>query len=340
MDPPRQFQYQALSSARSTRLITLFPALQNESDIHIELWESSIVSKVEYEALSYTWGDQVPTRDVICNGMALKITQNVDQALRRLRGNECQQRTLWIDALCINQQDETEKAAQVSVMGLVYSRAKQVNVWLGHATAAMEKVLELTRLMGEGKSALDIVNVQHIPELVDGLEQLSSAPYWTRLWTIQEVSLSKSCLVYLGNAEPLEMWSFQLYLRDLESHLDAERERLGLEKDPEALDPMDRRRESPTTALSLHFPGSAVFPGPLYAVFAYDQEGQRPHDMVFACRDIFPDSFGKIVVDYQRPMSDILSELSVWLISSMSDLGKFLNLISICPQFPGRLRGL
>ncbi|KAK8062394.1 HET-domain-containing protein [Apiospora hydei] len=334
MDLPQQYQYQALSSAKSTRLITLFPAPQHESDIHIELWESPIASKVEYEAVSYTWGDQVPTRDSICNGMTLKVTENVDQALRRLRSNEGQQRTLWIDALCINQQDEAEKTAQVSEMGLIYSRAKQVNVWLGHATAAMERVLELTRLMGEGQSAPDIVNAQHIPELVDGLEQLSSAPYWTRLWTIQEVALSKNCLVYLGNAEPLEMWGFQLYLRDLESHIDAEWERLGLEKDPEALAPMYRKRESPTTALTLHFPGSAVFLDHYMLYLLMTKKARDPHDMVFACRDIFPDSFGKIIVDYHRDMSDILRELSAWLISSMSDLGKFLDLVSTCPPVP------
>ncbi|KAK7959559.1 uncharacterized protein PG986_004413 [Apiospora aurea] len=179
------------------------------------------------------------------------------------------------------------------------------------------------------------MTVQRIPELVDGLEQLSSAPYWTRLWTIQEVALSKNCLVYLGNAEPLEMWGFQLYLRDLESHIDAEWERLGLEKDPEALDPMHRSRESPSTALSLHFPGSAVFLDHYMLYLLMTKKARNPHDMVFACRDIFPDSFGKIVVDYHRDMSDILRELSVWLISSMSDLGKFLDLVSTCTPVPG-----
>ncbi|KAK7999231.1 hypothetical protein PG991_014906 [Apiospora marii] len=145
MPPSQQFQYQPLGSARSTRLITLFPApaSQRDSEIIIELSECALESTIEYEALSYTWGDQQPSRDITCNGAMLRVTENVHLALRRLRSDQGQQRTLWIDALSINQQDEAEKTAQVSEMGLIYTRAKRVNVWLGYPTEVMVKFFDL-----------------------------------------------------------------------------------------------------------------------------------------------------------------------------------------------------
>jgi hypothetical protein len=43
-----------------------------------------------------------------------------------------------------------------------------------------------------------ISGVEHITLLKDGLEQLCSHPYWTRVWTVQEVALSENCWIYLG----------------------------------------------------------------------------------------------------------------------------------------------
>ncbi|CAJ2505370.1 Uu.00g127640.m01.CDS01 [Anthostomella pinea] len=104
-----------------------------------------------YEALSYTWGspEKMDTAMVeniakrrdsfsgplgIATGVSrapsLNITRNLSEALRHLRKPD-QRRTLWIDAISINQNDFQERSDQVARMGLVYSLASRVVAWLG-----------------------------------------------------------------------------------------------------------------------------------------------------------------------------------------------------------------
>ncbi|KAK7995355.1 hypothetical protein PG990_014128 [Apiospora arundinis] len=332
MAPSRRFQYEVLQGARSTRLITLSPARQRESDIRIELSEYPFDSTVEYEALSYAWGGQKPTRDITCNGMLLRITENVEMALRRLRSSKGRQRILWIDALSINQQDEAEKSAQVSQMGLIYSQAKRVNIWLGRATTASTgKVFEFLRLMTENK-APRVANAR-IPELREGFHQLCSAPYWTRLWTIQEVISNENCWVYLGNGKPIAMISFSVMLYELEKDINVNWEPL-FAPNTGALYPASMGRRSASMATILHTPGLTH---PLNVEVLYrlmDKKAQIPHDSVFACRALFPNSFGQISVDYQRDLSDILRELSARVIPELRDLGAFLSLVTLCLPVP------
>ncbi|KAK6836659.1 hypothetical protein PG987_007154 [Apiospora arundinis] len=327
MAPSRRFQY------------------ERENDIRIELSEYPFDSTVEYEALSYAWGGQKPTRDITCNGMLLRITENVEMALRRLRSSKGRQRILWIDALSINQQDEAEKSAQVSQMGLIYSQAKRVNIWLGRATTASTgKVFEFLRLMTENKAPRVTLkppkayNTIHflparIPELREGFHQLCSAPYWIRLWTIQEVISNENCWVYLGNGKPIAMISFSVMLYELEKDINVNWEPL-FAPNTGALYPASMGRRSASMATILHTPGLTH---PLNAEVLYrlmDKKAQIPHDSVFACRALFPNSFGQISVDYQRDLSDILRELSARVIPELRDLGAFLSLVALCLPVP------
>ncbi|KAL9584240.1 MAG: hypothetical protein Q9212_002244 [Teloschistes hypoglaucus] len=60
----------------------------------------------------------------------LAVTENLATALRHLRWT-AKTRDLWIDAICINQQNFAERGAQVAMMGSIYANASQVLVWLG-----------------------------------------------------------------------------------------------------------------------------------------------------------------------------------------------------------------
>lgn len=152
------FEYQALHHAESIRVIELFPALNRDKPIIINLLESLPNSPFHYEALSYTWDDQTPTRDIICNEASLRVTDNVFQALRQLRSGKGQRRNLWIDAICINQKDQAEKTSQVSMMGNIYARADRVNVWLSRSTEAMRALFEYVRLSTGSKLSFDRVS--------------------------------------------------------------------------------------------------------------------------------------------------------------------------------------
>ncbi|KAK6450642.1 hypothetical protein FP744_10006892 [Trichoderma asperellum] len=84
-----------------------------------------------YKALSYVWGRG--RRDhpkVLVNGYAVKVTNNLETALRHLR-EEDDDIVLWVDALCINQNSTAERSSQVSQMRSIYSMASQVIIFLG-----------------------------------------------------------------------------------------------------------------------------------------------------------------------------------------------------------------
>lgn len=92
-------------------------------------------SKPDYEAISYVWGDPESTETIYCNGLQLKITVNLAHGLRHIR-YVSKARTLWADAICIDQNNAKERGHQVQLMANIYTNAREVRVWLGQDTAA------------------------------------------------------------------------------------------------------------------------------------------------------------------------------------------------------------
>jgi len=116
-------------SSRDIRILSLMPG-QPADPIICSLSKASLYESPQYDALSYVWGD--PS---ICNKISLEqqernVTVNLFAALRRLR-HATERKQLWVDALCINQDDDDEKTHQVGLMGFIYSRAREVLLWLG-----------------------------------------------------------------------------------------------------------------------------------------------------------------------------------------------------------------
>lgn len=79
------------------------------------------------------WGDPGVTDSITLHGKQHDVTINLYDALKRLRKSD-KHRRLWIDALCINQGDTKEKEGQIGLMDKIYSRAKEVCMWLGEPT--------------------------------------------------------------------------------------------------------------------------------------------------------------------------------------------------------------
>jgi hypothetical protein len=93
--------------------------------------------KTPYEALSYTWGSPNDTVEAHIQGssgefISIQITANLASALKHLRSAH-QTKTLWGDALSINQADIPERNSQLQRMQQIYKYATSVVVWLGEA---------------------------------------------------------------------------------------------------------------------------------------------------------------------------------------------------------------
>jgi hypothetical protein len=125
--------YSALKTGE-IRLVMLLPARMG-AQIHVNLYsvELSKSSPPSYEALSYTWGSNTNPECIHVNGSGLlEVTRNLEEALQHLRSIDTP-RILWIDAICVNQGDLSERSEQVPRMAEIYSLAHHVVIWLGPA---------------------------------------------------------------------------------------------------------------------------------------------------------------------------------------------------------------
>ena len=131
--------------ASCIRHLWLFGAQDFNAPLKCHMFEGTIGSYIAYDALSYTWGDppsgeysiSVQLNDPSSKSSVLAsvdITQSLFEALRHLR-RASESRSLWVDALFINQEDSIEKSAQVQMMADIYSKAQQVIGWLGPGNA-------------------------------------------------------------------------------------------------------------------------------------------------------------------------------------------------------------
>ncbi|XXH05938.1 hypothetical protein Hte_012381 [Hypoxylon texense] len=135
-------------TGRFARLAELLPG-RFEDELVISLTSFDPEKSPEYEAISYAWGQPVYTKPVRIGDSSediIMVTENLDSVLRHLRYID-RSRTLWVDSICINQSNDVEKGAQVSMMGEIYRKAKRVVVFLGaeenNSSRAMKKIEDM-----------------------------------------------------------------------------------------------------------------------------------------------------------------------------------------------------
>ena len=114
---------------REIRVIALLPGQWSET-IRCVLTVVSLGKRPSYQALSYVWGDPSIQHEILVNQQHFPVTHNLHLALRRLRDTSAV-RMIWIDALCINQENVDERNQQVRLMGDIYRKASEVLIWLG-----------------------------------------------------------------------------------------------------------------------------------------------------------------------------------------------------------------
>jgi hypothetical protein len=125
--------YRPFSDPRSEiRLLALDPASAFEAPLVGSLLHAPLADSGNFECLSYTWGEIGLAGTLLLSGHEFCIYESVDAALRRLR-RDSEVRVLWLDAICINQEDNAEKSIQVPLMRQIYQQASQVCVYLGEA---------------------------------------------------------------------------------------------------------------------------------------------------------------------------------------------------------------
>ncbi|KAK8179910.1 heterokaryon incompatibility protein-domain-containing protein [Phyllosticta capitalensis] len=192
-----------------------------------EKQEKGSTSWPHYEALSYVWGpvEEHSAKIRVSHlsrygtqlGGWLPARRNLMSALRHLRRAD-RPRDLWIDAICIDQDDDVAKGPQVAMMGDIYQRAASVVVWLGPGTqntpsafawledfASQFSIVWETMMISTNNSKaagdlLALVNQQG--SQLEGLQEIFSSQWFRRLWVRQEINLATrySAVVQCGHS--------------------------------------------------------------------------------------------------------------------------------------------
>ena len=102
----------------------------------------------KYIALSYCWGDAIHKTWISCNGQRLALTKDLLNAIRKLR-RKGETMMLWVDQICINQEDVEERGSQVQLMRKIYKNAANVLIWLGDEADKSNMAMELISQLSE-----------------------------------------------------------------------------------------------------------------------------------------------------------------------------------------------
>lgn len=240
--------YRPLTSPRAIRLLKIEDAVGSHYDppMRCQLEEVDIeeAQKREFTAISYNWGDPIwrpegqqssearayrdPEFEIEVNGQPFLVRRNLYILLFRYR---CftDAENIWIDALCINQNDVNERNAQVSMMSDIYHKADVVFIWLGpndqDSTVALRLIEALGRSLDQKLDKSDcpvfpfltglavrgpepVFNSQHIFDFLElspftahqwkAIGRFLQRPWFNRVWTMQEDCLASTAIFYCG----------------------------------------------------------------------------------------------------------------------------------------------
>ncbi|KAI4932681.1 hypothetical protein J4E85_003079 [Alternaria conjuncta] len=218
--------YTPLPTATSIRVIELHPVQKDDQPITCTLHLTDLEHNTpKFHALSYTWGDPlyrywfdegksttwVQEVIIICNGLRVNVTANLECALRAI----CK------DKLCVNQDDVQERNTQVGLMARIYSQASLVISWLGPADEDSEQAIPIMRrlnklqcfddmeedqqcsiytdfmkkaLEDDDKAKVDSISAKDF----ESLTRFLARKYFFRCWVLQEVMLARHIRMLCG----------------------------------------------------------------------------------------------------------------------------------------------
>ena len=248
--PRATYRYSPLRP-NEIRLLHLFPADNKTDLISSELRVASLDDpRLQYEALSYTWGHGEATEKMWIQGGGQRAREQPDQtpeqrstvkarerlrailwrvaqerreknrtfyvrpnlsdALRHLRnysdtsrkqsGEQPQTIVLWVDNICINQENPSEKSSQVRMMTKIYKRAKSVFVWLGREGEESNIGMDFIKRIPEQEHQGMLSVRGSDPHQWSAFVALMRRAWFTRRWVVQEIALAEEAYLVCGDS--------------------------------------------------------------------------------------------------------------------------------------------
>lgn len=310
------------------RLLYMSPDLGDE---HVEarLEVVSLEDNPNYHALSYTWGEPVFDATITCNGHDLQITSNLWNALLRMRKTGA--KAFWVDQICIDQSNLTERGQQVAIMRQIYRTANNVHIWLGPHDDDTAAAVQVSRRLAANEPyevAVGASEATGFARLVKH-RKIYERPWFTRGWIIQEAAANPSAIAFIGDYEVSWVDMVSAAVREVDFETSELRTRYS------ANNGTDSSMRGITSCLTIgflvgglkHHVRSSIFEllrtSPLmgeYATGARDPlslmsccnefEVKDPRDRVYSLLGLLEDNYGGIQPDYHLSVRDVYCQFS------------------------------
>jgi hypothetical protein len=208
-----------LESAKTIRLIEVVPSRDGGHTVECKLTHATTDSR--YVCLSYVWGTDEATCPIHINGLLFRVRsnlwaflQNASLRLSRNRSSSSPEgydhnnadwttQSMWIDAVCIDQENTLERNHQVQQMGRIYSNSQRVIVWFGNNSRAADFLEHLHLYSG--------LDLRELPYSQRMMRRFCDDVYWKRAWTTQEVLLARD-ITFLANTNEAELVEMKVAL--------------------------------------------------------------------------------------------------------------------------------
>ncbi|ETS75425.1 hypothetical protein PFICI_12369 [Pestalotiopsis fici W106-1] len=311
-----EFAHAPLEGDNAFRLLRL---LGGQGDIvECELFHTNTnYSKLHYEAVSYCWGSKQRPGTILINGQTLLVRESLVGLLKHLRhADPTKNRIIWIDAVCIDQQNKIEQGHQVQQMRRIYASARRVIFWLGETTPNVTLLMTALDLFNRtvksyGWHRLAIVE-QSAWELVvkaleahpailnapgrmrEALHDLLKRPWFRRAWIIQEVANARRGIVQCGK-HVVACRPFTLAPR-----------LLGIQANQHCCNVLDAM---PTCSRTVSWWSEDRSLFSIVQKFRYS-ESTLDRDRIYALRGLcsFRDDRNFLGVDYEQPVQQVIND--------------------------------
>lgn len=234
------YRFSPLPSESSIRLLRILSGPGEQIACSLEVVDLNDNPEPEYDCLSYTWGNPLyqkilPPQNgkeitaerkyrIECGGLIICVAENLLEALRQLSKNgfsptsdshqHQKRRRIWVDQICIHQEDTAERSSQVAMMERIYRQAQNVVIWLGPNDAFTQlgiKVMQRVASVPPEKQEIELPYDLYDPEVYRRLgipvctsqDWLALATFlqrtwFSRVWVLQESFVAREIMVFCG----------------------------------------------------------------------------------------------------------------------------------------------
>ncbi|KAI3319703.1 heterokaryon incompatibility protein-domain-containing protein [Xylariaceae sp. AK1471] len=196
-------------STKEIRLLDLLPATASGT-LAARLRRCSLDDTPPYVSISHIWGHEKAVNPMHiewgCGNKDLQISRHLESLLIGLLCHTLDtlpeiwdnrsRLPMWIDMVCIDQTDVSEKSSQIPLMRRIYSQATTVLIWINEYDSHLRYAFHYLRRVAK-RTLFD-------PMGFDSIKRLLDCQWFHRRWVIQEAAVPQHA-IFLCGADALAM---------------------------------------------------------------------------------------------------------------------------------------